>query len=86
MSPTTGTRQSGRGKTQDGDTEVEVWGARKTDPHSARESARTAKAAAAKGDKETCTTTLHQQHWFMISLCLKNSISSLSDHLCLFFS
>lgn len=55
MSPVEGKRQSRGGKTQDGDVEVEVRGARKTDPHSARESARTAKAAAAKGDKEMCT-------------------------------
>lgn len=60
MSPVEGKRQSRGGKTQDGDVEVEVRGARKTDPHSARASARRAKAAAAKGDKDTCT-----QHLFI---------------------
>lgn len=58
MSPVEGKRQSRGGKTQDGGVKVEVQGTRKTDPHAARESARTVKAAAAKGDKEMCTRDL----------------------------
>lgn len=69
MIPITGTRQSGKGKAQDRDTEVEVWGAGKTDPHSARVSARTAQAADATGDKDIRNL---QPHKFMIPFHFKN--------------
>lgn len=65
----TGTKQSGRGKAQDGDTEVAVCGAGKTDPHSARESTRTAQAAAATGDKDIRSL---QSPRFMIPFHFKN--------------
>lgn len=81
----TGTRQSGRGKAQDGDTEVEVWGAGKTDPHSARGSARTAQAEVATGDRDIRNL---QPHKFMIPFNFKYyncfQTTYFSDHLFMF--
>lgn len=60
---TTGARASGGGETQGGGAEDEVWGEGETDPRSAREPERTAKTAAAAGERPRIDSTFNTGHF-----------------------